>query len=73
MGPVPPNLAFIEVERLALLFILVEGDREIGRIRGYPGEEHFWGLLGMFLKQLDAVAPRGDLKNVGGIILHAAR
>jgi hypothetical protein len=26
-------------------FVLVEGDREIGRIEGYPGEDFFWGLL----------------------------
>ncbi|WP_020085423.1 hypothetical protein [Hyphomicrobium zavarzinii] len=26
-------------------FILVEDDREIGRITGYPGETFFWGML----------------------------
>src|SRR5436190_18802903 len=41
--PLPPDLAFIEVERIAPLFVLVDKSQEIGRIRGYPGEDHFWG------------------------------
>jgi hypothetical protein len=51
--PIPPDLAFIERERLTPLFVLIDQGREIGRIRGYPGEDHFWGLLGMLLKKLD--------------------
>ncbi len=51
---VPPDLAFIEVERLTPLFVLVDRGREIGRICGYPGEDHFWGLLGVLMKKLDA-------------------
>ncbi|WP_255468868.1 hypothetical protein [Reyranella sp. CPCC 100927] len=27
-------------------FVIVACGREIGRIIGYPGEDHFWGLLG---------------------------
>ena len=50
----PPDLAFIETERLTPLFVLVDQSREIGRIRGYPGEDHFWGLLGVLMKKLDA-------------------
>ncbi len=26
-------------------FVLMENGREVGRITGYPGEAHFWGLL----------------------------
>jgi hypothetical protein len=52
--PLPPELAYIEMERLAPLFVLVEKGREIGRIRGYPGEDHFWGLLGVLIRKLDA-------------------
>ncbi len=55
----PPDLAFIDTERLTPLFVLVDRGREIGRIRGYPGEDHFWGLLGVLLKKLDA-AGKGD-------------
>ena len=54
--PVPPDLAFIETERLTPLFVLVDRGREIGRIRGYPGEEFFWGLFGALVKKLDASA-----------------
>ncbi len=50
--PVPPELAFIEAERLTPLFVLIDNGREIGRIRGYPGEDHFWGLLGTLLAKL---------------------
>ena len=50
----PPDLAFLDVERLAPLFVLVDHGREIGRIRGYPGEDHFWGLLGVLMKKLHA-------------------
>ena len=50
--PAPPDLAFIEGERLTPLFVLVDHGREIGRIRGYPGEDHFWGLLGVLLGKL---------------------
>lgn len=51
--PLPPDLAFIAVERLTPLFVLVDNGREIGRIRGYPGEDSFWGLLGVLIKKLD--------------------
>jgi len=58
--PVPPDLAFIEVERIAPVFVLVHDGQEIGRIRGYPGEDHFWGLLGALMKKLDAVRTGGE-------------
>jgi hypothetical protein len=51
--PLPRDLAFIAVERLTPLFVLVDNGREIGRIRGYPGEDNFWGLLGVLIKKLD--------------------
>jgi thioredoxin-related protein len=52
--PLPADLAFIDVERLAPLFVLVDKGQEIGRIRGYPGEDHFWGLLGVLIRKLGA-------------------
>ncbi|MBV7409588.1 thioredoxin fold domain-containing protein [Maritimibacter sp. DP1N21-5] len=39
-------------------FILTEDGRELARIEGYPGEDFFWGLLGMMLKAQDI--PVGD-------------
>ena len=52
--PLPQDLEFIAVERLAPLFVLIDKGREIGRIRGYPGADNFWGLLGALIKTLDA-------------------
>ena len=59
-NPVPPDLAFVEVERIAPVFVLIHSGQEIGRIRGYPGEDHFWGLLGALMKKLDAVRTGGE-------------
>lgn len=56
----PDDLAFIQVERLTPLFVLVDNGREIGRIRGYPGEDHFWGLLGVFIKKLNETGTGGE-------------
>jgi hypothetical protein len=56
----PPDLRFIEVERLTPLFVLVDKVHEIGRIRGYPGDDSFWGLLGVLIKTLDASGTGGE-------------
>jgi len=58
--PPPPDLAFIEHERFTPLFVLIDQGREIGRIRGYPGVDHFWGLLGLLIGKLDS--PQTDGK-----------
>jgi hypothetical protein len=65
-GALPADLAFIEVERLAPLFVLVDQGREIGRIRGYPGEDHFWGLLGVLIRKLDADRTGAERASVHG-------
>ena len=52
-GTAPTDLTFIRTERLTPLFVLIDKGREIGRIRGYPGEDNFWGLLGVLVKKLD--------------------
>lgn len=31
-------------------FVLLDEGREVGRIEGYPGEDFFWGLLGVLLR-----------------------
>lgn len=51
----PRDLAFIEIERLTPLFVLVDNGREIGRIRGYGGREMFWTQLYMLMQKLDGV------------------
>ena len=68
----PPDLAFIEVERLTPVFVLVDGGREIGRIRGYPGEDFFWGLLSALVKQLNAHAMGDEQTLLIGKTAHAA-
>ena len=63
-GPVPADLAFIKRERFTPVFVLIDQGREFGRIRGYPGDIFFWGLLANLIERLD----RGDPApaNVGG-------
>lgn len=48
----PADIRFLSKGGYTPTFILVDDGREIGRIRGYPGEDFFWGLLGQLLKRL---------------------
>src|SRR5256885_7661669 len=50
---VPADLAFIKRERFTPVFVLVDEGREIGRIRGYPGDTFFWGLLANLIERLE--------------------
>jgi hypothetical protein len=52
-APLPSDLAFIKVERLTPLFVLVDDGREIGRIRGYPGDDLFWSQMAALMQRLD--------------------
>ncbi|MBD3787130.1 MAG: hypothetical protein IE922_09180, partial [Sphingomonadales bacterium] len=38
-------------------FLVMQDAREVGRIEGYPGEDFFWGLLGMALREAGAPLP----------------
>jgi thioredoxin-related protein len=51
--PRPPDLAFIQRERFTPVFVLIDNGREIGRIRGYPGDAFFYGLLGNLIAKMD--------------------
>jgi hypothetical protein len=51
--PVPAELGFIQRERFTPVFVLVDGGHEIGRIRGYPGDIFFWGLLASLIERMD--------------------
>jgi hypothetical protein len=51
--PPPPDLAFVRRERFTPVFVLVDQGREFGRIRGYPGDTFFWGLLANMIERLD--------------------
>jgi len=50
---IPGDLAFIVRERFTPVFVLVDEGREIGRIRGYPGDIFFFGLLANLIERLD--------------------
>jgi thioredoxin-related protein len=50
--PLPDDLKHIAPGRFTPTFVLVEDGRELGRIRGYPGEDFFWGLLARMIEQL---------------------
>jgi hypothetical protein len=51
--PIPQDLQFLRVERITPVFVLVDQGREVGRIRGYPGDANFWGLLEAIVRTLD--------------------
>ena len=48
----PPDLESVRGIVYTPTFVLVDQGRELGRISGYPGADHFWGLLGMLLDEL---------------------
>lgn len=48
-APLPDDLKFLTRGRYTPTFVLIDNGREIGRIRGYPGEDFFWGLLSEML------------------------
>ena len=39
--------------RFTPTFILVNDGKEVGRIEGYPGEDFFWAMLSMMIKDAD--------------------
>ena len=53
-----PRLSLKEPVRFTPTFILVEQDREIGRITGYLDNAMFWGLLGNLLGKLGQPATK---------------
>lgn len=61
--PLPDDLSFIVRERFTPVFVLVENGAEFGRIRGYPGETFFWGLLANLLERLDRGEPSSPPAN----------
>lgn len=50
--PVPEGYAFALPERITPTFVLVDDGREIARLRGYPGQDFFWGMLAAMLEKL---------------------
>lgn len=52
-APMPDAYDFVTKGGFAPTFILVDNGKEIGRIRGYPGSEFFFPLLGELLAKLE--------------------
>ena len=50
--PWPASLAGVRKTTVTPTFILVEDGVEVDRLVGYPGDEHFWFLLGQMLENL---------------------
>ena len=50
-APWPEDLDAIRPERLTPTFVLSENGKELGRLRGYPGDEFFWVLLDEMLEK----------------------
>ncbi len=48
-GPLPADLAGIDPGVFTPTFVVVKEGREIGRIRGYPGDTFFFGFLDRIL------------------------
>ncbi|PAY07853.1 thioredoxin [Bradyrhizobium sp. UFLA03-84] len=48
-SPLPADLAGIDPGVFTPTFVVVKEGREIGRIRGYPGDTFFFGLLDRIL------------------------
>ncbi|SFI00486.1 thioredoxin [Bradyrhizobium sp. cf659] len=48
-SPLPADLAGIDPGAFTPTFVVVKEGREIGRIRGYPGNAFFFGLLDRIL------------------------
>ncbi len=51
-SPLPDDLKFLVKGSFTPTFVLIDNGQEIGRIRGYPGDEFFWGLLGQLMAKL---------------------
>jgi len=52
--PRPPGLEALRGVVYTPTFVLLDAGREVGRILGYPGEGHFWSLLGELIERLPA-------------------
>lgn len=54
----PDDLAGVPKERFTPTFILLDDGKEVGRLRGYAGDEFFWFLIGELLDKLPSAVGR---------------
>ncbi|WP_147180243.1 MULTISPECIES: transcriptional regulator [Alphaproteobacteria] len=50
--PWPEDLAAVQRERFTPSFILMHGGKEIGRLRGYVGDQFFWFRIAELIAEL---------------------
>ncbi|MDA7947105.1 MAG: hypothetical protein MPJ78_06470 [Hyphomicrobiaceae bacterium] len=50
----PTDLGAIKPVIYTPTFVLIHEGSEVGRILGYPGEDHFWGLLNSLMERIPA-------------------
>lgn len=50
--PWPDDLAEVQRERFTPTFVLMEKGVEVGRLRGYVGDEFFWFTIGELIAKL---------------------
>ncbi len=60
LQPLPDDLDNLVVERASPIFVVMVNGEERGRIRGYPGDDFFWGLLGKILNDAGISAPSSN-------------
>lgn len=48
----PEDLDYVGKERITPTFVLVDNGAEIGRMRGYPGDQFFWYQIDDLLAKL---------------------
>lgn len=53
--PLPDGISFARKAVFTPTFVLVRDGQELERIEGYPGEDFFYGMLGVMLKNADIV------------------
>ncbi len=51
----PADLRAVQAVVFTPTFVLMSDGAEVGRIVGYPGEDHFWGMLDLLLRKMDRV------------------
>jgi hypothetical protein len=56
LDPLPEGISFDRKAVFTPTFVLVQNGQELERIEGYPGEDFFYGMLGVMLKNA-GVAP----------------
>jgi len=74
--PLPDELELRGRVRYTPTFVLVDDDREVGRITGYPGKGVFWTMLETLVAKLETdhrtplntadVAPEAPARSAGG-------